>query len=276
MSTIRIKDSTGSDQYYDVVGQGTESEPYQAIVPDYSVSYAINQIFQDDAVTVSVREKGKSLIKFGQNSDIDSGISETVWEVGGDETYQTGNTIDTVVSTNAGDTQSVVIEGHTLSGSDFTFVTQTATLNGTTDVTLTTPLARANRMYNAGATDFAGVVTVEVSGGTTHLSSGIAGTNQSLKCATTISSADYWIVTGFDINVERTNSATVDFELQVRESGGVFRTRYYASSTNGGRFIRFYQPIIIKPNSDVRVKALAAVNNVGVAASIHGYLAIIT
>lgn len=274
MATLKIKDGDVATKYLNVIEAGTSSEPHESVIPDYRIPYAINQIFVDDAVTVSVREKAKSLIKFGRNSDLDIG-TETVWEVGGDETYPTGNDIDIVVSDDAGDTQDVVIEGHTLSGSDFTFVTQTATLNGTTNVALTTPLARASRLYNNDSTDFTGTVTVEDNGTSVHLSA--TGTsNQSLKCATTLSSVDYWIITGFQIAVTKTTAATVDFELQIREYGKTFRTRYYGSAGNGSQYFNFDQPIIAPPNSDIRAIASSLVNNVGVSAAIHGYLAIIT
>jgi hypothetical protein len=278
MATLQIKDATGADVYLNVVGSGSSAEPYQSVVPDYRIPYAINQIFQEDAVTVSVAEKGKKLIKFGQNSDIDAAVQEMVWEVGGFETYQTSNAIDEVVSSNAGDTQEVVIEGHTLSGSDFTFVTQTATLNGTTGVVLTTPLARANRMYNNGATDFAGTITVYENGGTTHLSSGANGDNQSLKCATTTSSVDYWIITSLMVSVNRANTAVVDFVLQVREYGKVFRTSYALSAARdtGTVKVEFEQPLIVKPNSDIRLLAESSAANTVVQGAIHGYLAIIT
>lgn len=278
MATLKIKDADSGDKYLNVIGEGTSSEPYQSVVPDYRIPYAINQIFQDDAVTVSVAEKGKSLIKFGQNSDVDAGVQEMVWEAGGFETYKTANDIDIVVSDNVGDTQSVVIEGHTISGTDLTFVTQTLTLNGTTNVSLTTPLARANRMYNNSATDFAGMVTVEDNGTSVHLSTGTNGSNQSLKCATATSQFDYWIVTGFMVSVNRANTAVVDFELQVRLPGKVFRTQYACSAArdSGTYKIDFEQPIIIKPNSDIRVLATSSAANTAVQAAIHGYLAIIT
>ena len=275
MSELVIKDGAAATKYYETIGEGTQPFPYQSVVPDYRIPYAIENIYNNDAVTVSVREKAKSLIKFGENDDLDIGTKETIWSVGGHEVYPTSNTINRVVSTDAGDTQSVVIEGHTLSGSDFTYVTQTATLNGTTPVTLATPLARANRLYNNGSTDFAGIVSVYILASTTHLTSGSAGTNQSLKCATAISSVDYWIVTGIGLSVEGTTSANVDFELQVREYGKVFRTVYYASTNNAGRFVDFAQPIIVKPNSDVRMVGLSSVNNTKATAAIHGYLAVI-
>ena len=278
MATLKIKDADSGDQYLNVIGAGTAAEPYQSVVPDYRIPYAINQIFQDDAVTVSVAEKGKSLIKFGQNSDIDAGVQEMVWEQGGFETYKTANDIDIVVSTAGGDTQEVVIEGHTISGTDLTFVTQTVTLNGTTNVSLTTPLARANRLYNNDSTDFAGVITVEDNGTSVHLSTGSAGNNQSLKCATATSSVDYWIITGLMVSVNRANTAVVDFELQVRLPGKVFRTQYaLTSSRESGTYkVDFEQPIIVKPNSDIRVLATSSAANTAVQAAIHGYLAIVT
>jgi len=272
MSTIKVLDSDSSAKYYNTIEEGTSASPFQSVVPDYRIPYAINKIFNDDSVTVSVREKAKSLIKFGQNPDLDATIRETIWALGGDETYPTGNDIDIIVSTNVGDTQDVVIEGHTLSGSDLTFVSQTATLNGTTNVTLTTPLYRANRMYNNDSTDFAGTITVEDNGTSTHLSC-TGDINQSLKCATSTDQDTYWIITGLDISAEKTSSAVVDFELQIREFGKVFRTRYFASTASGGREIDFSVPIIVKPNSDVRVVGTSNTNNVGGSASIHGYLA---
>lgn len=275
MSTIKILDGDALSKYYNVIGSGTALEPFQPVVPDYRIANGIRQISSDYGDTVSVYEKAKSLVKFGSNPLLAAGVEESVWSTGGTETYQTTNAINRVVSTDAGDTQEVVIEGHTISGSDFTFVTQTITLTGTTAVTLATPLARANRMYNNGSTDFAGSITVYVNGGTTHLTA-LGDNNQSLKCATTISSVDYWIVTGFDLGVKRSNTAVVDFKLQVRESGKVFRTQYFTSQANGGSYFSFDQPIIIKPNSDVRVQVTSNAASTAVSASIHGYLAIIT
>ena len=275
MSTLKIKDADGTDQYLNVIGVGNASEPFQSVVPDYRIPYAINQIFKDDAVTVSVAEKGKSLVKFGTNPLLASGVEETVWSTGGIETYETTNAIDEVVSSNAGDTQDIVIEGHTISGSDLTFVSQTATLTGTTAAVLTTPLARVTRIYNDDNTDFLGNITVYVNGGNTHLTA-LIGNNQSLKCSTALSSVDYWLITGFDMSVNRSNTANVDFKLQIRESGKVFRTQYFASQANGASYFTFDQAIIVRPNSDIRVQATSNAASTSVSASIHGYLAIIT
>ena len=59
--------------------------------------------------------------KWGKN--VDFGTSEeTIWIQGGTETLATGNDIDTISSSDAGDDQAVVVEGHTLNGSALTFV----------------------------------------------------------------------------------------------------------------------------------------------------------
>lgn len=156
--------------------------------------------------TVSVLEKKKDLLKFGRNFAAGTSYS-TVWAYGdtlATEVLPTTNAIDTVSSSSTSDTGTVVIEGHTISGSDLTFVVQTATLNGRNKVVLTTPLARATRIKNTGAADFVGDIYVyeddTISAGVpttstkVHVTARAGYGNQSLKCATSISSVDYWFI----------------------------------------------------------------------------------
>jgi len=255
---------------------------------DYRIKNAIQLIEDTYGDVVSVDAKKKNLIKFGRNENVGSSSFETIWNQGGTETHATGNDIDSISSSNAGDTQTVSIEGHTLSGSDLTFVVQSATLNGQTPVTLGTSLYRTSRMYNTGSTDFAGDVYVFESGGTVtggvpqtsadiHLKA-TGADNQSLKCATSLSSVDYLIITQVVGNANRnSNARNVDFRLQVREYGKTFRTLLPFSSANygGSAVINLDQPIIVPPNSDIRVTAQASGSTTIVSASFHGYLAII-
>jgi hypothetical protein len=274
MSLI-IKDGNGTDQYFQTIEAGTSANPFQSVVPDYKLVHATKFIEDVYGDTVSIWEKGKPLVKFGKNDDLDTGTRETIWETGGDETLKTANDIDIVVSTNAGDTQNVVIEGHTISGSDLTFVTQTATLNGTTNVSLTTPLARVTRLYNDDSTDFAGDITVEDNGTSVNLTvKGTNGENQSKKCATSLSSVDYWIITGIAGGVIGSVSATVEFELQVKEAGKVWRTQYTFNSSNYTE-VKGDEYIIVKPNSDIRIVGTSGTNNTEAIAAIRGYLAVI-
>ena len=274
MSLI-VKDANATDRYFQTLEDGTLANPFQSVVPDYKLAHAQNAIFDTYGDTVSIWDKAKTLSKFGKNSDLDTGVRETIWETGGDETFKTANDIDVVVSSNPGDTQSIVIEGHTISGTNLTFVVQTLTLNGTTNVSLTTPLARVTRAYNNGTTDFAGTITVKDNGSTTHLTiNGADGQNQSKKCQTSISQNDYYIITSLSGGVIGSVSATINFEFQVRDAGKVWRTiREFNSSTFTD--VHLETPIIIKPNSDIRMVGTSGTNNTKAIASFSGYLALI-
>ena len=115
---------------------------------------------------VSIHDKEKFLYKFGANPSVGT-TRATLWYTGQDqanETYVADNTnsIDTISSSSASDTEVVTIEGHTMSGGDKTFVVQTATLNGQNKVTLGTALNRCTRVYHAGqsTTDLVGEIYV--------------------------------------------------------------------------------------------------------------------
>jgi len=274
--SIKVKDADSNDKYYETVGDGSSSNPFQSVVPDFKLAHAIKSISDTYSDTVDIWEKGKVLNKFGYNPDLDTGVAETIWNQGGNETLKTANDIDIIVSTNAGDTQDVVIEGHTISGSDLTFVTQTATLNGTTNVSLTTPLARVTRVYNDSSTDFAGDITVEDNGTSVHAKvSGSTGQNQTKKCQTATSSVDYWIITSISGGVVGSVSATVQFELQVKLSGKVWRALYDFNSSDYTQ-VDLSTYIIVPPNSDIRIIGTSGTNNTEAVAAIQGYLAIVT
>lgn len=273
--SIKVKDADGLDKYYETVEDGGSSSPFQSVVPDFRIAHAINEINNVYSDNVSIWQKAKSLIKFGTNGDLDSSVSETIWETGGNEALKTANDIDVVVSTSASDTQSVTIEGHTISGNDLTFVSQTVNLNGTTNVSLTTPLARANRLVNNNGTDFVGDITVEDNGTSVNLTvKGTDGQNQSKKCATSLSSVDYWIITELSGGVVGSVSATVNFELQIKSTTGVWRTIYEFNSSSYTD-IQLTPCIIVPPNNDIRVLGTSGTNNTQAVANIRGYLAVI-
>ena len=132
------------------------------------VDRAIREILGTYGDRVSVESKNKTLLKFGRNDNVGSSF-ETIWQVGNDESYPTGNDIDIVVSDDPADTQDIVIEGHTRDGNALTFVSTPYTLTGTTPVPLDPQLYRSTRLFNDDNTDFAGNVTVEDDGTSVHL-----------------------------------------------------------------------------------------------------------
>ena len=230
--------------------------------------------------------KTKSLLKFGRSEIVGTSYS-TVQEHGGNDNYLTNNLIDSLISSNVNDTQTVEIEGHTIDGSgNLTFVKQTAVLNGRTRVALATPLARATRVANINSTEIEGTVYVHIDD-TGNYTNGVPQTagviyvimtaddQQSLKAATSISRYDYWILTGGLISVaQKSGSPIVTFRIQVREQGGVFRTRATATTSNSAAvFIPLEPPLIVPANADFRIQAKSSTSNTEVSAWVNGYLA---
>lgn len=244
-----------------------------------------------DQYSVEVVPKNKTVLKFGQNLDVDNSNEETVMDLQGNEraeTYVSTNAIDRIVSSDAGNTQTVTIEGHTISGGVFTFVVQTATLNGQTAVTLATPLARVSRVYNTGSTAFAASSRVYVYEDST-ISSGVPtdntkihivvpqDENQSFKASTTFSNVDYFAISSVYGGVNKTTNSVVDFKLKVREVNGVFRTQIKWTAARDSSYVipLEEQPLIVPPNSDVLITALPTANNTEVTAWFNGEIFIL-
>jgi hypothetical protein len=252
-----------------------------------------------------VRIKPKSLVKFGRTANADNGVKTTVGvfqDAIVNETFATTNSVDYVVSTSASDTGPVTIEGHTQDQTtgDFVFVVQTVTMTGTTPVALTTPMARANRAYvkagtyaspaSANVGDIAVYDSTLSGGGVTAGKPDVdaavklmiaAGVNQSEKCATTISSSEYWIITGLNAEISRSGpqSALADITLEYRVVGGVWRplgVEISISKDSVNVIAESYSPAFIIPkNSDVRLVATSTVDNSIISGAIRGVLAVI-
>ncbi len=256
---------------------------------DPHLRFALDRIQGDYGVTASVAAKRKTLLKFGRNQNVGSDATGyTIWYTGQDQAHETyvaagTNSIDTISSSDGGDTQAVVIEGHTSDADgNLTFVVQSATLEGQGKVVLSTPLNRMTRLYNNGATDFAGEVygyedTAIVGGKPTdttkiHITVPV-NHNQSEKASTSISQRDYWVVEEIHVYVNEKAAAFADISLQVREKGKVFRTIFTASTSNAYDFS--VRPTLIVPaNSDVRLVAVSDSTSRDVGGVINGYLAI--
>ena len=253
--------------------------------------------------TVSVVDKAKNLNKFGRTENADSGVRTTVAVFQGatvDEAFVSTNLINSIVSSNTGDTQVIGVEGHTIDVSgNLTFVVQDATLIGQTEVTLSTPLARVTRAYvkNSGTFDspqaaLAGVVAIYDN--TDGIASGVPSTaaatkividigqTQTEKCATSTSSTDYWFLTSLHCSIEeRGPAAAADFLVEARDvaNGGVWRplgvelSLDTASMPSGA--LEFHPFRIIPKNHDVRVVVISDTANTEVSAELEGYLAAI-
>lgn len=134
-------------------------------VTDTLIAEAINRIESDYGDVVSVKEKAKSLIKFGRNTTV--GTSKTtLFNVPSylNETYQTRNLYTHFASQDASDSGTITVEGHTV-GDDVSVstLTQSAGL-----ATCTTGSAHGystgDWVYVRGAnqTEYNGVVQITV------------------------------------------------------------------------------------------------------------------
>ena len=254
-------------------------------VPDGRLVQAEREIEATYGDRVSIDRKAKSLIKFGRSAELGTTALETVWTVGGDEVYVTDNTISYISSSSASDTQQITIEGHTVDANgDFTFSIQTVTLDGQNAVALDTDVARVSRAYNSDSTELVGRVVVYEN---TTISNGVPtdetkihidipqGFQQSFKAATTFSSEDYYLMTGFYGAVSAKQAGSVDFYVEIRDKGKVFLPKgcFTASSTGGAADISLDPAILVPKNADVRIRCETENNNVVVFGIFKGYLA---
>ena len=280
---------SGGSEGHTTVVTGGQMANYDPNNLSPAMSHAEREILSTYGDKASVAAKAKSLNKFGRGTCVTSGTEYTVWGSSNLEVYQTANTIDTISSSSTLDTQEITIEGHTIDGSgNLTFTVQTATLNGRNKVVLDTPLARCNRLANTGSVNLDGAVyayrdtaiTNGVPNDLTTVHCSIPdGFNQSFKAATSISSADYFLVTSLTLSVARgSGSAAVDFILETRQGDQVFRPkagRVTVTNAEASREIAYDPPLIIPKNSDFRVQAISSANNTPVNATVSGYLALV-
>lgn len=257
-------------------------------VPDGRLVQAEREIQSTFGDVVSIDKKAKSLLKFGKSAELAADTIETIWSYGGHETYVNDNLIDSISSTNAADTQDIYLECHTVEGTgtdqQFTFMTQTVSLNGQNRVSLPTPVARVSTAYNDNGTELVGGVYVyedtAIVGGEPQDSTKVheyipQGFQQSFKAATTFSNEDYYIVTGGFGSVSNKQAASVDFYLEIRTAGKIFRqgAAVSASSTGGSWQIDLDPCIIIPKNADIRITCETGTQGAVVFGSFKGYLA---
>lgn len=249
---------------------------------------AMREILSDYGAVVSLKNPASGLLKFGRNAGLGTSL-DTVWEYGGNETYVDDNLITHVSSSSASDTATVMtVIGCTLSGGNFTNVTQNVTLNGQNAVALATPLARAHRAYVSSGTlagDFYVAESDTLTGGVpdtaakVHLTveGATSGHTQTFKCATTLASDEYAIITGGYAAVTKKQAASVDFVFEGRSYGGVFRPIGGRIALNSAgqsvTQIRFEPYLIATPNMDLRIRAASTAAGTEVDASFMAIIA---
>jgi len=260
----------------------SEGGIWRPVGMETGIFLAEQEIFREYGDSVSVASTARIISKFGRNTDLDAGVSETIWLTGGDEPYAAvgTNPIDTIVSDNVSDTSQVVVSSLIDDGSgNLTRNTETVTLNGTTTVSITA-CSRIEQVYVAdGEAALVGNITVYESGTPANIHLTIdAGLQQSYKCAFSTASNEYVIITAVEAGVARVASAAVDFSLEARPLGSVFRPmtgRIFRNTdgTTDARETFNSTPLIVPPNYDVRLVGVSNAANVGATGIIFGHYA---
>jgi len=223
--------------------------------------------------------------KFGKAPDFDSGDGfVTCWDGANDGNtnemqynYSATADIDSLSSSNNGDTQDIEVQGLT---STFLLTTQTITLTGQTRAALATKLIRVFRMKNVGTTDFAGQVycyisTSPLTGGVPATTSTIraqinASNNQTLMAVYTIPTSKTGYMYSWYVGVAgaiKTSAHVV--HLVVRPTGQVFQLKNASSViANGNSYLQhsYDIPEILPGKSDIEIRVNTDTNVAAVSA----------
>jgi hypothetical protein len=216
-----------------------------------------------------------SFCQFGINGAVGQTL-ETVW-VGGDAyTFPASATTTTISSSNANDTsagtgaQTVLVEGVNAS---YTAVSETASLNGQTGVTLTNQYLRVNRITvltaGTGGTS-AGSIYV----GTGTVTTGVPAVilNRTGSSSNESESAFYTVPAGYSAYITRwtmssansgpTANIATRFVLRVRPFGGVFGYKaVYNLPGNGIYECEAAFPLPLPEKTDIEVMALTTADS---------------
>jgi len=253
---------------------------------------AVAEIYQSYGDYVRIGRK--SLRKYGSNANVStSGDYDIVpWCDGTplQETYLTDNTIDSLSSSSAADTNvPIYIEGMTRSGDELTFVTQvvnTDASDGQTRVALTTPLCDVTRERGVTAGSIYVYENTTISGGVPTDQSKVhgvlaAGKNSSLNAKTSIAKTNYFILTSYWASVGKAaGNAAIDITPFVAKLGDAVLDDAFVgidpwsvslgTSADGPRIEPY---TIIRPNSRIVLRGSASSGTIAVNAGFAGFFA---
>ena len=262
-------------------------------LPQNIADREIRKFVEDENGNVSIRTKtlqteldiaegnrtGYSIVnKFGRNADIDTGTTpEDVWAGGGTYTgFPVGDDeLVTVVSTSTDDTsagdgaRTVMIYGLDSNGLE---QNETITLNGTTLVDSVNTYTRvfrlivktsgsSNQAFNVGAISVAHKTT------TANIFVAVpAGSNQSQVGCYTIPAGKTGYLNNLEVFIKRSNTATADGALWVRENGASPRLiRIFSLSQTNAFIDKIFGGLVFPALTDIAVRVTSvSTNGVGV------------
>jgi hypothetical protein len=275
-SSHRIKDSIVADDDAELVKSVGTGEDDNGVFQNIKVTEDGAQKISDESSGLAIAQgdvTGTTFVhKFGNAPDFDTtDLTVTVWDGAEDGTtwenmvydYSTTADIDSVSSSNAGDTQQVTVVGL---DTNYAEVSQTVTLNGQTRVALPTSLIRAYRAFNANSTNFAGHVFTYVNGATTG---GVPNNNNDIRAIVDpvnqqTEMAIYTIPAGktgymrswYAATAGASKNANYFVTIRAREFGGVFRVKHTSALNETGTSAyqhRYEEPEVFTEKTDIEM-----------------------
>ena len=211
----------------------------------------------------------------GYNTDVDTGSNEVVAPCGGAYYWLPAAEQLLVASTDADDTaagngaRTVSIRGL---DADYEIITETVTMNGTTNVQTTNEFLRVLMVRTATAGDTAaneGVITVNDATDTYVLSCIQVGENRAAYALYTVPANNTLYITSW--GGSESSSKGTDFTLWKRDFGGYFE-RYRGENVIDASFTKgFDLPLEFGEKTDIEIRAIAVSNDAVVEAGFEGW-----
>lgn len=283
---LRANSRPSSHRIQDAIIDDDDAELMKAVLTGKADGSYVNVLTTEDGdLKISDNSSGLAIAqgnvtgasfihKFGAAPDFDTTDGAvTIWDGAEDNTawenmvynYSTTAAIDSISSSDAGDTVDIEIQGL---DSNYDLVTQTITLNGQNRVALTTNLIRVFRAKNVGSTDLAGHVFVFEND---TLSSGVPDDPELIRAViqpenNQTEMAVYTIPNGYTgymrdwYATTAGASKTTDYIIRVkaRPFGQVFQLKHRSAITETGTSTyqhRYEEPEVFAAKTDIEMTA---------------------
>lgn len=214
-----------------------------------------------------------SVLKFGRNSDVDTGAYEDIWTGGGTWVPPTTARVHDIVSSNTNDdgspagtgAQTVKVMG--LDGT-YALAEETITMNGTTNVATVGSYIIIYRMYvvtagSGGAN--AGAITATAQTDATVTARIEIGDNQTLMAIYQIPAGKTGYITHYYGSMNNVVTATSgDLKLLIKPFGEVYQIKHIIGVISTGSSIIHYQydiPLVVTEKSLIKLSAESSANN---------------
>lgn len=262
------------------VGSGSQSSPIAKFDEEIGNGLGVvtrqGMVFEIDISRDKI-PNAVAVHKFGKASDIDSvnGFVD-IWDAGDLDislkikTYSTTADIDSISSSDAGDTQTIFVIGLDV---NWIITGQFVTLDGQNRVALTTALIRVFRMRNDSSTSIDGIVYCYVNGAITNGVPDVMttvraiindGNNRTLMTHFTIPEGMFGLWHDYEVSLGNRTAVSSNWRIWTRPFEKVFSIRKNGTLNATGtssiyRPIQF--PIRLEPRTDIVIRADTDVTN---------------